>query len=91
MFWVALIVVGCGWVAIKRLRAFQQANAVEKNLLNKNGVGEHCKKCDEDYFVCSVCGCQHKEEIDARRCYEWCLILKGKHAHKYLHDHEEES
>jgi hypothetical protein len=91
-FLVVLLMGFVGWKALKTLRTFQQANAVEKNILNtNNGYGEHCKKCDEDYFVCSLCGCQFKDEHESRIHYEWCLILKRPHTHKYLHDHEEDT
>lgn len=91
-FLVVLAVIGMGWMAIKRLRSFQEANEVEKNLLNTNdGYGEHCKKCDEDFFVCSICGCQFPTERESRVCYEWCLILKRQHTHQYPHTHEEDS
>lgn len=85
---VFIVVAAVGYVALKGWRSLRLSREIEKHVINR--FGEHCKKCDQDYYVCSICGCQFDEELDALRCRDWDLILRRNHKHTYLHDHEED-
>ena len=85
---VLMVVVVGGWMALKKWRSFHLSQEVGQRVINR--FGERCKKCDQVYYTCSMCGCQFEDELDCRRCYEWDCIIKQPHEHKHLHDHEEE-
>lgn len=84
-----VIAVGAGIVYAVRQRthAMQLSREVSKRLLKSN---EYCGVCSKPFFTCSICGCQFDKEIDARRCYEWDVIMHRDHQHKYPHHHDEE-
>lgn len=83
-----IVIAAIGYFTIKSWRSFCLSQEIENNVIDK--FGEYCKKCSKEYYTCSICGCQFEEEADARRCYQWDLILKRQHTHTYLHDHEDD-
>lgn len=83
-----IFIAAVGYFALKSWRSLKLSFEIEKNIFYK--LGGYCKKCSKEYFICSICGCQFKDESGARLCREWDLILKRKHTHTYLHDHEDD-
>ena len=85
---VILVLFGVIYLINDRYHTWQLSQQVSKNILNKGK--QQCQVCDNVYYTCTICGCQFDNELDARRCWEWDLILRRKHSHQYLHHHDEE-
>lgn len=87
---IVVILIGSGIVYLIRERylTFQMSQKVAKQVLLKSD--QFCKTCEKRYYVCPICGCQFDNELDQRRCFDWDLIIRREHKHKYLHNHEDE-
>lgn len=77
------------WLGIRVWRTFHLSQLISHQVINR--FGEQCKKCQQTYYICPICGCQKETQRDADVCADWDKILgKDRHPHEYLHNHEEE-
>ena len=64
------------------------SSEIEKRLLRNP---EHCNSCNQNYYMCPICGCQYNTQFDADHCRNWCKILgRDRHTHTNIHIHEDE-